>query len=88
MNAEQQSIERMPLSDLLGKRLGRLLDQLGMHRVPHLYRLVLDEVERALIEQALRRSGGSRKLAAEILGIHRNSLRNRIRALGIEKQRT
>ena len=87
MSGGQQSIERMPLADLLKRRLGRLLDQLGTHRVPHLYRLVLDEVERSLIEQALGRSGGSRKLAAEILGIHRNSLRNRMKALGIEPRK-
>ena len=40
-------------------------------------------VEKPLIEEALRATGGNRARAAELLGIHRNTLRTRISALGI-----
>jgi DNA-binding protein Fis len=80
---EEVRLENMPLAEMVRRRVGHLLDQLGTHRVPDFYRLVLHEVEKALIEQALARSGGSKKIAAEILGIHRNTLRNRMKALAI-----
>jgi DNA-binding protein Fis len=75
--------DRLSLAELVRRRLSQILDRLGSHRAPELYRRVLDEVERVLIEEALRRSGGHRSEAAAILGLHRNSLRLRMKALGI-----
>jgi len=86
MAKNELPLERMPLAELMRRRLGSLLDQLGSHRVPDLYRLVIREVEKVLIEQALKRAHGSRKGAAEILGIHRNTLGNKMRVLGITKK--
>ena len=83
MSRDEVQLENMPLAEIVRRRVGHLLDQLGTHRVPDFYRLVLNEVERALIEQALVRSRGSKKIAAEILGVHRNTLRNRMKALDI-----
>ncbi len=48
-----------------------------------LYRLILDEVERPLIERTLQATGGNQLKAAEILGLNRNTLRKKIAALGI-----
>jgi len=67
--------------------VGRLFDQLGEHHVPRLYRRVIEQVERVLIEQALLRSGGRQQQAARMLGLHRNSLRYRMRVLGISSRR-
>ena len=75
-----------PLAQIVRRRIKALLDRLGSHRAPDLYRRVIREVERALIEEALQRSRGSQTRAAEILGIHRNTLRARIKALGIKKR--
>ena len=72
-----------PLAELVRDWSARLLDQLGDHRVPRLYHRVLEQVEIVLIEQALKRSGGNLTQAADILGIHRNTLRNRMNTLGI-----
>jgi DNA-binding protein Fis len=66
------------------RRIKALLDRLGSHRAPDLYRRVIREVERALIEEALQRAQGSQTKAAKILSIHRNTLRARIKALGIK----
>jgi DNA-binding NtrC family response regulator len=46
--------------------------------------LTLDEHERQLIREALRRSGGNKSQAARLLGLTRNALRYRLSAMGIE----
>ena len=76
--------EQQPLAQIVRRRIKTLLDRLGSHHAPDLYRRVLREVERALIEEALLRSKGSQTKAAKILSIHRNTLRARMRALGIK----
>lgn len=50
-------------------------------RTPH--QTVTAWVERPLIEEALRATGGNRARAADLLGLHRNTLRTRIAGLGI-----
>ena len=76
-------IEELPLATLMRGRIRSLLDRLGSHRIPDLFRRVITEVERALIEEALARAAGSRSQASGILGIHRNTLRLKMRTLGI-----
>jgi len=46
---------------------------------------LLADYERSLIEEALRRSGGVKKRAAELLGVSFRSLRYRLERLGMEK---
>jgi DNA-binding protein Fis len=75
--------EQQPLARIVRERIRTLLDRLGPHHAPDLYRRVIHEVERALIEEALQRSKGSRTKASRILGIHRNTLRARMLALGV-----
>ncbi len=52
-----------------------------------LYRFVLQAVEKRLIENALERNRGNQLAAARLLGINRNTLRSRIRRLGIRLHR-
>jgi DNA-binding NtrC family response regulator len=44
---------------------------------------VADEVKRSLVTEALRRSGGNKQNAAELLGISRYSLLRMLKALGM-----
>lgn len=46
--------------------------------------VVLDDVERDLLRQALERTTGNRTRAARLLGITRNQLRYRIRKFGLD----
>lgn len=48
------------------------------------YRAILEKVERPLIEAALERTFGNQLKAAKLLGINRNTLRAKIKRLGIE----
>jgi two-component system nitrogen regulation response regulator GlnG len=87
MSPEEIGVEQLPIAELMRRRIRSLLDHLGDHRAPELYHRVLREVERVLIEEALARAHGSRKVASGILGIHRNTLRLRMKALGIHAAR-
>ena len=48
-----------------------------------IYRQVLSQVERPLIETVLRRTAGNQIRAAALLGINRNTLRKKISDLAI-----
>jgi DNA-binding NtrC family response regulator len=48
------------------------------------YRQVMDQLEKALIRRALAEAGGNQSVAAERLGMHRNTLRNQLRELGLD----
>ena len=49
-----------------------------------LYRLVMAEVERPLLEVALKHADGNQTRAAKVLGINRATLRKKLRQYGIE----
>jgi DNA-binding NtrC family response regulator len=48
------------------------------------YREVIARLEKALIARALADTGGNQSVAAERLGLHRNTLRNKLRDLGLD----
>jgi DNA-binding protein Fis len=50
----------------------------------HIYRALIDDAEKTLIEKALERSFGNKILAAKILGINRNTIRTKIKKLNID----
>ena len=50
------------------------------------YRSVIDNTEKVLIEKALKRSGGNQIIAAKILGLNRNTLRTKIRKLNVNME--
>jgi len=49
------------------------------------YRLFLESVERPLLEKVMRFAGRNQLEASRILGINRNTLRTKLRKLGIER---
>ncbi|MDP6634611.1 MAG: sigma-54 dependent transcriptional regulator [Phycisphaerae bacterium] len=57
--------------------------------LPHgggLYRRAIEPVERAVICEALKRCGGNQSEAADLLGLHRNTLRKKLRELDIDPE--
>lgn len=52
-----------------------------------LYHFVLESIEKPLIEDILTKTGGNQLAAARLLGINRNTLRARMKALGIRAER-
>ena len=53
-------------------------------REGEIYQLVIDQVERALIDRALAKCAGVKIKAADFLGINRNTLNKKVKDLGIE----
>lgn len=76
--------EPLSLEGLVYERLKTYAESLQDHFPEDMYRLIMPQLERPLIQIALELSGGEKKRAAEMLGIHRNTLRARIRELGLE----
>jgi Nif-specific regulatory protein len=65
----------------------RLADQaMGDYelREGEIYKLVIDQIEQALIDRALAKCGGVKTKAADFLGINRNTLNKKVKDLGIE----
>jgi two-component system nitrogen regulation response regulator GlnG len=52
--------------------------------IPGVYSRALESLERYLIRRALAETGGNQVAASDLLGLHRNTLRRRLRALGRE----
>jgi two-component system nitrogen regulation response regulator GlnG len=48
------------------------------------YRQAIEPIERGLIRRALAETGGNQSAAAKLLGLHRNTLRKKLRELGLE----
>lgn len=75
------------LEDLLHGRFQAFLSNIGPQGPTGMYGLVLERVERPLLRAVLEWTGGNQTRASEVLGIHRNTLRAKIRALGIDPSR-
>ena len=59
----------------------------GGARRQGLYHSVIETMEKPLIEKTLEETYGNQLKAAKLLGINRNTLRSKIRKLGIEVNR-
>src|SRR5205814_3257700 len=55
-------------------------------REGEIYQLVIDQIERALIDKALGKCEGVKTKAADFLGINRNTLNKKVKELGIEAE--
>jgi len=51
-------------------------------REGEIYQLVIDQIERSLIDRALARCDGVKTKAADFLGINRNTLNKKVKDLG------
>lgn len=63
----------------------RYLESLNGHKANQLYDLVIEETERGMILEVLQWCKGNRSNAADILGITRTTLRNKMRKLKISE---
>lgn len=75
----------LPLDEELKSRLELFFTRIRGQRASGLYSAVMREVERPLIEGALRRAKGVRSAAAAALGIDRGTLSRRMRVLGLDR---
>jgi DNA-binding protein Fis len=64
-----------------------LVARLSMERPGRVYRDALEQLERPLLEHVLSLTGGNQLRAARLLGLNRNTLRKRCRALRLAAAR-
>ena len=76
--------KEFPLEDLVHSKLETFIDQIQGYEINDLYPIVLERVERPLIQLVLKRTRGNQVRAAQILGINRNTLRKKINHLKIK----
>jgi two-component system nitrogen regulation response regulator GlnG len=70
--------------DILEEKIMELNDSLYKEKQGILYKYVLETIEKPLIEHVLERTYGNQLKAAKILGINRNTMRAKIKKLGID----
>ena len=81
-SAMLDKIDSFSLENLVDVKIGRFLDQLGKFYPEGLYDLIMSKVEKPLLGQILKRTGGNQVHASKILGINRNTLRKKMKLHG------
>ena len=72
------------IEGLMEEKLIDLVDRLGGLEQGDIYAMVMQRVEKPLITLVLRKTEGNQVRAAGLLGINRNTLRKKIKELGIK----
>ena len=72
------------IADTVRRSLERYFKDLDGEKPRSVYDMVLRNVERPLLETVLQRADGNQTIAAEMLGINRNTLRKKIQTLKIK----
>ena len=75
------------LEALVARKLENSLAQMNLQEIDNLYDMVLQQIERPLINIVLHQARGNQIKTAQILGINRNTLRKKIKLLDIEVKR-
>jgi two-component system nitrogen regulation response regulator GlnG len=84
MNDFNQQLYSLGLQEVIERYLKNYFDLHGdILPANGLYNCLIKEMERPLIEEALRRLKGNQVQVAKLLGINRNTLRRKIEDLGI-----
>jgi len=73
------------LSHCIQASLKNYFEDLDGHEPGNLYDLVLNEIEKPLLEVVMQQTGNNITKAAEVLGLNRGTLRKKIQKYGISK---
>jgi two-component system nitrogen regulation response regulator GlnG len=74
----------LSFENFLEEKLADLVERMGALDQGEIYSMVLQRVEKPLITLVLKKTGGNQVRAASLLGINRNTLRKKIKELGIK----
>lgn len=72
------------IADCVRRSLERYFKDLDGAKPRTIYDMVLKNVERPMLEMVLMQAEGNQTIAAEMLGINRNTLRKKIQSLKIK----
>ncbi len=71
------------IQDIVKKSLEKYFRDLGEQQPSNVYEMVVFTVEKPILEAVMDRAGGNQSLAADILGINRNTLRKKLQQHGL-----
>ena len=71
------------LSDCVRRTLNRYFRDLDGEKPCAVYEMVLANVEKPMLEVVMKQAGGNQSVAADILGINRNTLRRKLSDHGL-----
>lgn len=77
--APESERRKQPLCNAVRVAMSLYLDQLNGHEPGSLYKLVIEEVERPLLEILMGRCEGNQTKAAQCLGLNRGTLRKKLK---------
>jgi Fis family transcriptional regulator len=72
------------LADCVKRSLERYFKDMDGEKPTSIYEMVLKNIEKPMIETVLGKAQGNQSLAAEMLGVTRNTLRKKMRQLRIK----
>jgi Fis family transcriptional regulator len=78
------NINENEIARCVRKALEEYFNDLGGEKPHAIYDMVIRSVERPLIEMVVQQAGGNQTRAAELLGINRNTLRNKMKQYQIK----
>lgn len=71
------------IQDVVRKSLEKYFKDLGEQQPSNVYEMVVLTVEKPILEAVMERAGGNQSLAADMLGINRNTLRKKLQQHGL-----
>lgn len=80
MNAMKEN----EIASCIRKAIGSYLNDLDGEKPRNIYSMVINSVEKPLIEIAIQHTKGNQTQAAELLGINRNTLRQKMKQYQIK----
>ena len=84
LEGDNKNIDELSLSSLIDRYFERSKDKLLNNSNKNIYSLIIEKVEKSLIENILDFTNGNQLKASEILGLNRNTLRKKIGDLRID----
>ncbi|MBP6058461.1 MAG: Fis family transcriptional regulator [Nitrosomonas sp.] len=72
------------IASCIRKAISGYLDDLDGEKPGHIYSMVINSVEKPLIEVAIQHTKGNQTQAADLLGINRNTLRQKMKQYQIK----
>ena len=75
--------KQSPLTNAVKQSVASFYRDLGDEKVSGMHHMVVNAVEKVLIEDVLKRSEGNQSITAQALGINRNTLRAKMKKFGI-----
>ena len=72
------------IASCIRKAISGYLDDLDGEKPGHIYSMVINSVEKPLIEVAIQHTKGNQTQAADLLGINRNTIRQKMKQYQIK----